>query len=75
MICNVFVAWGGMKAIDTKGIGMAQPEKIILDLCGGTGAWSNPYAEEPVTPSALVVAGIVRSHMGRWEVSCAISAS
>jgi len=21
------------------------PEKIILDLCGGTGAWSRPYAE------------------------------
>ena len=24
---------------------MSNKEKIILDLCGGTGAWSNPYKE------------------------------
>lgn len=24
---------------------MKNSDKIILDLCGGTGAWSKPYAE------------------------------
>ena len=24
---------------------MENSEKIILDLCGGTGAWSRPYKE------------------------------
>ena len=28
---------------------MKNSEKIILDLCGGTGAWSDPYAENGYT--------------------------
>jgi len=24
--------------------------RIILDLCGGTGAWSRPYALRSITP-------------------------
>lgn len=26
-------------------VGWQDNHKIILDLCGGTGAWSQPYAE------------------------------
>ena len=28
-----------------NGLELPNSEKIILDLCGGTGAWSNPYTE------------------------------
>lgn len=28
---------------------MNKPERIILDLCGGTGSWSKPYADAGFT--------------------------
>ncbi len=35
-----------LRQLDFRGLGLNKSPKIILDLCGGTGAWSAPYAKD-----------------------------